>query len=183
MAVVQGRVQMHRKEQLSSTHEMYLKVVYRLAQQHEVPRVRDIAKGLGVSPGTVSAVLKKLERGGLVRHDRYGVVLLTEAGNDVAECIVHRFETIRAMLTEVLGLDLESAEVDACMMEHAVSPAAVNRIERMVRLVREGRIDLSAFDRDTTPTRDGRCCECEADGECQAEARLQPHSPADGESR
>ena len=173
---------MHRKEQLSSTHEMYLKVVYRLAQQNEVPRVRDIAKGLGVSPGTVSAVLKKLERGGLVRHDRYGVVALTEDGNDVAECIVRRFETIKAVLIEVFGLDLEYAEVDACMMEHAVSPATVNRMERMVRLVRDGTIDLAPFDDDTNATRDGRCCQCEADGECQAEAKLQPQIPSDGES-
>ena len=52
---------MHFQEGLSPTHEMYLKVLYRLQLQNQVGRVRDMAKGLGVTPSTVSAVLKKLE--------------------------------------------------------------------------------------------------------------------------
>ncbi|MGB0716163.1 MAG: metal-dependent transcriptional regulator [Phycisphaerae bacterium] len=163
---------MHRKDQLSSTHEMYLKVLYRVGQQHDVARVRDMAKALGVNPGTVSAVLKKLERAGLVLHDRYGVVALTPTGNSVAECVVRRFETIRAMLTEVLGLDPETAEVDACMMEHAVSPATVNRMERMVEFVMNGRIDLTTFGESTKRPLAGRCCECETAGICKAEEGL-----------
>ncbi len=49
---------MHRKKQLSPTHEMYLKVLYNVREEYEVARVRDIAKGLGISPGTVSSGLK-----------------------------------------------------------------------------------------------------------------------------
>lgn len=163
---------MHRKYQLSPTHEMYLKVLYRLEQHHDVARVRDMAKGLGVNPGTVSAVLKKLEQSALVRHDRYGVVALTPSGTSVAKCVVRRFETIKAMLTEVLGLDPATAEVDACMIEHAVSPATVNRMETMVGLVKEGQIDLSAFVGGTTYSQVGQCCECETKGVCQAEAKV-----------
>lgn len=163
---------MHRKDQLSPTHEMYLKVLYRLGQHDDVARVRDMAKGLGVSPGTVSAVLKKLERTALVRHDRYGAVTLTPAGTAVAECVVRRFETIKALLTQVLGLDPEIAEVDACMMEHSVSPATVNRMARMVGLVKAGQIDLQAFAEGTKRSQDGRCCECETEGVCQAETRV-----------
>lgn len=163
---------MHREEQLSSTHEMYLKVLYRLGQQHDVARVRDMARGLGVNPGTVSAVLKKLELAKLVRHNRYGFVTLTPSGTAVAECVVRRFETIKALLTEVLGLDIETAEVDACMMEHAVSPATINRMERMVGLVRAGRIDLEAFVKSATHSKTVRCDECETTGVCQAEIQV-----------
>ncbi len=167
---------MHRKDQLSSTHEMYLKVLYRLGQQHDVARVRDMARDLGVNPGTVSAVLKKLEKADLVRHDRYGVVVLTSSGNAVAECVIHRFETIRALLVEVLGVAPDMAEVDACMMEHAVSPTTVNRMERMVGLVMDGKIDIGAFlDSPGRPETD-RCCKCETKGACQAEAELERHS-------
>jgi len=119
---------MHRDELLSPTHQMYLKVLYRLGEHNEVARVRDMAKGLGVSPGTVSAVLKKIEGLGLVKHDRYGAVTLTSAGAEVAKCVAQRYETIKAMLTEVLRLNLEDAEEDACLMEHAVSPATVSRM-------------------------------------------------------
>lgn len=166
---------MHRKDGLSPTHEMYLKVLFRASQEHGIARVRDMAKGLGVNASTVSAVLKKLEHSGLVRHDHYGHVTLTAIGLDVAECVVRRFETIKALLTDVLGLDLETAEVDACMLEHGVSPATVNRMERLVRLVRIGGVDLSRFIADTTGHELQRCCDCEAGGACRAEVALQAH--------
>jgi len=157
---------MHEEHGLSPTHEMYLKVLYRLQIENEFGRVRDLARGLGVTPSTVSAVLKKLERAGLLVHDHYGIVKLTPAGARVAECVVRRFEIIKAMLVEVLGLDAEAAEVDACMMEHAISPATVNRMESLLGLVRRGAIPVQ-------PMLEHRpslsiCLDCETSGLCQA---------------
>ncbi len=160
---------MHRQDQLSSTHEMYLKVLYRLREEHEVARVRDMAKGLGVSPGTVSAVLKKLENHGYVNHDRYGAATLTKKGEEIAECVVRRYENIHALLTEVLGLDLDTAETDACMMEHAVSPATINRIEQLVTLVRDGRLDITVMQQTPPRPATGQCDECKAMSACQTE--------------
>lgn len=157
---------MHSEQALSTTHEMYLKVLYRLQQESDVGRVRDMAKGLGVTPSTVSAVLKKLEIAGLVIHDRYGIVKLTPAGTRVAECVVRRFEIIRTFLIDVLRLDAEAAAIDACTMEHAVSPATVNRLELLVQRVAHGEIVLS-----TMPPPESSisiCAECEASGTCQA---------------
>ena len=132
-----------------------------------------MAKGLGVNPGTVSAVLNKLETLDLVRHDRYGAVTLTPPGTAVAECVVRRYETVKSLLTEVLGLDAETAEVDACMMEHVVSPVAVNRMERLVGMVLTGEINLAPFFGGTDRPGLVRCSACEAEGACQAEARVQ----------
>lgn len=157
---------MHGQEGLSATHEMYLKVLYRLQADSEVGRVRDMAKGLGVTASTVSAVLKKLELAGLVRHDRYGLVKLTSAGTAVASCVVRRFEVLKAFLIEALGLDSESSEVDACAMEHTVSPATVNRMETLVEFVRKGRIVVSPMHhlRRSVST----CSVCESTDSCQA---------------
>lgn len=166
---------MHRDGQLSSTHEMYLKVIFGLARNHRVARVRDMAEGLGVRPGTVSAVLKKLESAGLVRHERYGEVTLTAAGSEVAECIVRRFETIRGILVELLGLDEETAEVDACMMEHAVSPMTVNRMERVLELIHGGKLKPPRWATPRRRLQTAPCAECEAAGVCQAEARAELH--------
>lgn len=163
---------MHGDQGLSTTHEMYLKVLYRLQQENDFGRVRDMAKGLGVTPSTVSAVLKKLETNGLVVHDRYGIVKLTPAGVRVAECVVRRFEVIRAFLVEVLGLDAESAAIDACTMEHAVSPATVNRMELLVLGLAAGELVLPAM-----PAAESTlsiCADCEASGMCQAVAKLDP---------
>jgi DtxR family Mn-dependent transcriptional regulator len=91
--------------------------------------VSDLARRLEVSPGTVSSVLKKLGQMHLVRHERYGLVGLTGDGRDVAECVIRRYETVRALLVEVLGVAPETAAIDACMMEHAVSPDTLARMQ------------------------------------------------------
>ena len=161
---------MHREKQLSPTQEMYLKVLYQVRADYEVARVRDISKGLGVNPGTVTSTLKRLEKMGFVKHDRYGVVALTPRGVNVAECMIRRFETLRGLLTEILGVDPEVAEVDACMMEHAVSPATVNRMEAMLFLARSGQVAwrdaLAAVRREDSGCAD----QCEEKGACQAAA-------------
>ncbi len=163
---------MHEHEGLSPTHEMYLKVIYRLRQENEIARVRDMAKGLGITPGTVSAVLKKLERAGLLLHDHYGAVKLTPAGERVAECVVRKFETIRTLLTDVLGLEPETAEIDACTMEHAVGPATVNRMEYLLRLVHAGDIDVRPMFRTGASRAETICSDCVSLGACRAVAAL-----------
>ncbi len=161
---------MHREKQLSPTHEMYLKVLYQVRADYEVARVRDISKGLGVNPGTVSSALKRLEKMGFVKHDRYGVVALTPKGVNVAECMIRRFETIKGLLTEVLGVDAEIAETDACMMEHAVSPATVNRMESMLFLARSGKVKWNK-ELERVRREDSHCADtCEEAGSCQAAA-------------
>ena len=161
---------MHREKQLSPTHEMYLKVLYQVRADYEVARVRDISKGLGVNPGTVTSTLKRLEKMGFVRHDRYGVVVLTPRGVNVAECMIRRFDTINGLLTEVLGVDPEVAEVDACMMEHAVSPATVNRMESMLYLARSGQVDWREALSSVQRVESGCVDKCEEIGACQAAA-------------
>ncbi|HKQ61952.1 MAG TPA: metal-dependent transcriptional regulator [Candidatus Polarisedimenticolaceae bacterium] len=156
---------MHRKNPLSETHEMYLKTVYSLRADREVARVRDLADGLGVSPGTVSLVLKKLEQRHLVNHERYGSVSLTPTGSRVAECVMRRFETVRDVLVELFGIDAETAAIDACMMEHAVSPATVSHMRAALLRARAKRAALPRG-ADVDP-----CAQCEALGVCQAEAK------------
>ena len=141
-------------------------MLYRLQQENEVARVRDMAKGLGVTPGTVSAVLKKLQLEGLVDHGRYEYIKLTPAGTRVGECVARRFDIIRAFLIEVLALPAEAAEVDACQMEHAVSPATVNRIECLVQLVQEGAISVAPMH--GVSSKLDACPRCNAQGSCQA---------------
>jgi DtxR family Mn-dependent transcriptional regulator len=150
---------------LSPTHEMYLKVLYRTRGRHHVSRVRDLAVGLGVNPGTVSTVLKRLEEMHLVDHEKYGVVALTPAGDNVARCIVRRFESIREVLIEVFGLDEETATRDACRMEHAVSPVTIQRMRALLHQVRSGDV---AIPKTSGPTLEDTCAQCASEGRCQA---------------
>ncbi len=156
---------MHRDNPISSTHEMYLKVLHESRGEHGISRVSDLAKKLDVSPGTVSSVLKKLERMHLVEHERYGFVALTPDGSGVAECVIRRYETIRALLVDVLGVEPETAAVDACMMEHAVSPDTVARMQELLDRHRRPKARAPLPRR----RRRGNLCEgCARNGVCRA---------------
>jgi len=154
----------HRQNPISTTHEMYLKVLYEVRGKHEVARVTDLARGLGVSLGAVSGVLKKLEKSGFVEHEHYGVLALTPAGVAVAECMLRRHDTIRDVLIEVFGVEKSQAEEDACLMEHAVSPTTTNRMMEVLRRVRSGEVVIPT----DTASSETVCSECEASGQCQA---------------
>jgi DtxR family Mn-dependent transcriptional regulator len=149
---------------------MYLKALYAVRGRNQVARSRDLAEALGVRPATVSGVLKKLTEMDLVDHERYGVVSLTPAGISVAECLLRHFDTIRDVLVEVFGVDPETAAEDACMMEHAVSPATVKRMAAILEHVRAGDVEIP----DSARTSSGTDCEaCEAAGTCLAST---PHA-------
>ena len=158
---------MHGPEPVSSTQEMYLKALYRLSREKPVARVRDIAAELGVTPGTVSLRLGKLKELGCVEQERYGGVQLTPAGEAIARCVIRRYETLKSLLVEVFGIDPETADSDACKMEHAVSPTTVNRMETLIRRLRDGD-SISANDLASSyRTLRQPCAECEALGVCR----------------
>jgi DtxR family Mn-dependent transcriptional regulator len=170
---------MHGPEPVSTTQEMYLKVLLQLSETKPIGRVRDLAKELGVTPGSVSLRLSKLKELGYVEQERYGGVLLTPAGEAIARCVTRRFETLKTLLVEVFGIDPETAESDACKMEHAVSPTTVNRMEALIERLRQGESlspeTLSSWTRDI----ESRCADCEALGVCgaaQSAARPQDES-------
>jgi DtxR family Mn-dependent transcriptional regulator len=113
----------------------------------------------------VSTVLKGLERMRFVRHERYGFVVLTDEGKDVAECVIRRYDTIRALLVEVLGVGPETAEIDACMMEHAVSPTTVQRMQELLERHRDRRALAPPVKR---RRRGHLCAGCKSRGVCRA---------------
>lgn len=162
---------MHRSKPISETHEMYLKTLYNVRGSHDVAHVRDLASGLGVRPATVTGVLKKLERMQLVNHERYGIVALTAVGSKVAQCVVRKYETIRDVLIEVFGVDPDTAAVDACMMEHGVSPATVHRMKSLLERARAGKVELPK--RPAARAKNDPCARCEALEACQAAAGVQ----------
>jgi DtxR family Mn-dependent transcriptional regulator len=159
---------MHREEPVSATHQMYLKALYHLSRTRPIGRVRDLARELGVTPGTVSTGLTRLQQLGLVDRERYGGVQLTPAGSAVADCVNRRYETLKAVLIEVFGVEPENARSDACLMEHAVSPVTMNRMAAILARLRAGEsIDLQSLKHHHDHSKRG-CADCEAAGVCQA---------------
>jgi len=128
---------------LSASLEDYLEAVLLLARQHRVVRVRDIAGRVGVRMPSVNTALKRLAEQGLVTHEPYEFVDLTEAGRAAAEGIHRRHETLRRFLTDVLSIPDEIAQEDACKMEHGMHPQTVTQLRRFLAFLEARAGDLA----------------------------------------
>lgn len=122
--------------ELTPAQEDYLEIILDLARTHRVARVRDIARGKGVRMATVSDALRRLATSGLVEYHAREFVQLTPEGEARAQRVAGRHEFLRRFLTEILLLDPEVAERDACAVEHHLSPATVDRLASFYQFVR-----------------------------------------------
>lgn len=113
---------------LSENLEDYLETILELEKTQKVARVKDIAEMRGVLRGSVTGALKSLAEKGLINYEPYSFITLTRKGTAVAGEINRRHRVIKNFLTHVLQLDPQTAEDNACRMEHAMDRAAVDRM-------------------------------------------------------
>jgi len=110
------------------TIEEYVEIIHELQQQGETARVKDIAEKRGVTRSSVSTALALLKKKKLVVHETYGQVTLTQRGEKLGIELEARHQAIKHFLNRVLGVDEETAEADACKLEHIMSPEAIRRL-------------------------------------------------------
>jgi DtxR family transcriptional regulator, Mn-dependent transcriptional regulator len=116
---------------LSPSMEDYLEAIYELDRVKRAVRVKDVANRLQVKMPSVSSALKNLESLGFIRHERYEYIELTETGIHRASSISMRHSTLREFLV-LVGVDVETAESDACKVEHVLSQETMDRISEFV---------------------------------------------------
>ncbi|MEV4423025.1 metal-dependent transcriptional regulator [Patulibacter sp. NPDC049589] len=113
----------------STAVEDYLKAVFALETRlgGAVPTTA-LAGRLGITPGSVSAMLRRLAELGLLQHEPYRGVLLTEQGRKVALRTVRNHRLLELFLVEVLEVPWDRVHDEAERLEHAVSDDLVERI-------------------------------------------------------
>ena len=123
---------------VTNSLEDYLETLYLLAQANGRARVRDVALALHVKmPSVIKAVLE-LKKLGLAVQEPYGAVELTEAGTQAASKILGRHTLLKEFLM-LLHVADETAEKDACTMEHFLSAETLARITEFVKSHKRGR--------------------------------------------
>jgi DtxR family Mn-dependent transcriptional regulator len=115
---------------LSAVAQDYLKVIWN-AQEWSLEKVstKMLAEKIGVSASTASESIRKLAEQGLVDHEKYGAVTLTESGRRAALAMVRRHRLIEAFLVKELGYSWDEVHDEAEVLEHAVSDRLVARID------------------------------------------------------
>lgn len=117
---------------LTRAGEDYLESIYRLSLDSGEPdgpvRSVDVADQLEVSKASVNKALNQLKDMGMVTQSRYGRVTLTSEGEKYAKIVWRSHRALRAFLQTDLGVEPETADEEACLMEHALSADTMTRL-------------------------------------------------------
>lgn len=123
------RFQRVREAHQSEVAEDYVELIAELIDKTGEARVVDLAGRLGVTNATVNNTIHRLQRDGFVTTKPYRSIFLTDKGRALAEASRKRHEIVRNFLV-ALGVDGESAEIDAEGIEHHVSDATLKAFEK-----------------------------------------------------
>jgi Mn-dependent DtxR family transcriptional regulator len=137
----------------------YLLAVAAFAKAGRDPRSVDVARQLEVSRAAVSLQIRTLRENGLVDVGDDHRIRLTRTGADLVARIASKREVVRLFLTEVLGVEPETAERDACKIEHLISEDTGAALVRFITCLRA---DATSFDELVRRTR--QASEAEAGG-------------------
>ena len=118
-------------KKLSPSQENYLEWIYRFSLIGPV-KVRYLAEKLGVRVPSVSRAVSGLVKFGLVDHETYGDIVLTEEGKIAGECIVRRDECLTKLLVDLLGMSLDEADPHIHQLEHVLGEEVLNRLEVLI---------------------------------------------------
>jgi DtxR family Mn-dependent transcriptional regulator len=108
--------------------EEYLEAIYRLEREGPGVSTSGLATELGVSPASVSGMLKKLDSDGYIEHRARGEAKLTPRGLDVGVRVIRRHRLAERLLTDVLGMPWDEVHAEACKLEHAISASVELRL-------------------------------------------------------
>jgi DtxR family Mn-dependent transcriptional regulator len=111
-----------KRQKTSVSQEDYLKAVWEMLEENQTPISARLAEELDVTPPAVTAALKRMTRGDLVRVERSGRIDLTRKGRSIAERMALRHQLAEMLLTDVIGLSWAKAHAEAERLEHAISP-------------------------------------------------------------
>ena len=120
---------------MQKSGEDYLEAILILEIRNDSESVRstDIARHLGVSKPSVSRAMSVLMADGYVSMETYGDVSLTDKGRALAEEVYDRHRTLTRFFRDILGVDKEIAEHDACLIEHDISAESMNKLTQFIR--------------------------------------------------
>jgi len=115
----------------SATVEDYLKAIYSLTSgEQKTAATSDLARRLGLSAGSVSTMIKRMDASGLVTHTPYRGVELTGTGERLALGVIRRHRLLELFLSSSLDIPWDDVHRFADALEHAASDELIEIISR-----------------------------------------------------
>jgi DtxR family Mn-dependent transcriptional regulator len=114
---------------LTDAIQDYLRAAYKLQAERDRVSTTSLARAMGVSPASASAMVKKLAALGLVRHSPYRPIALTPEGEKVALEVIRHHRLLELYLAETLGIAVDEVHAEADRLEHVLSEELEARID------------------------------------------------------
>jgi DtxR family transcriptional regulator, Mn-dependent transcriptional regulator len=119
----------HAERETGDAVQNYAKAIYVLQERGDGPVSTSLlAERLGVTPASASAMLRRLDQGGLVEHTPYHGVRLTKRGERIALEVIRHHRLLELFLAETLDLSWDRVHEEAEVLEHHISDQLVERI-------------------------------------------------------
>jgi DtxR family Mn-dependent transcriptional regulator len=123
------------KTDLTASLEDYLEAIYNVADDSGQARSTDVAEVLDVSKASVTGACRILRQKGLIEYKPYEALRLTEQGRSVASEVQKRHDLLTDFFTNILGVDIKTAQQAACEAEHSMGPKISSKLIKFMEFV------------------------------------------------
>ena len=114
---------------IKESAENYLETILVLEKRKGSVRSIDIVNELDFAKPSVSIAMKNLRENGYIEVREHGYIHLLEKGREIAERMYERHTLLTRWLV-ALGVEQDTAEQDACRIEHVISDETFEAIRR-----------------------------------------------------
>lgn len=118
------------------TIEEYVETIFFLQNRNGNAKTGRISSQIGVQPSSVTEMLQKLQEEGYIQYEPYKGAELTETGKILAHELMSKHKIIADFL-EIIGVQRELAEADACQIEHHVTAKTMQRLGKFVEFIND----------------------------------------------
>jgi len=114
--------------------EDYLKAIFYLTQEFDYEKVgtNQLAENLGLSPASVSVMIKKMKDKDLVDYEKYGKIALTEPGQIIALRLVRKHRLWETFLHQHMNFSWDEVHEVAHQLEHINSPKLIRELDNFL---------------------------------------------------
>jgi len=120
---------------LTASLEDYIEAIFHIIAEKQAVKPKDIANRLKVSNSSVTGALRSLAEKELINYAAYDVISLTAAGRIAAKDVIRRHEVLRDFFVKVLAVEEQAADKAACLMEHWIPKAILERFIQFAEFV------------------------------------------------
>ena len=120
---------------ITKSLEEYLKTIYVLKKENGNVRITDIANSMNCTKPSVNKAVNNLKDEGYLNYEAYGVIELTEKGEELSKKILETYDIVYLFLKEVLKLNENEAESEAEKIKNSLNDNTINNLAKYVHRV------------------------------------------------